>query len=145
MDTTHTKQVIWCSSSSFGKYCASPLQYLPIMCFISKVLAKIATPFRLLSQGCHNPCCSIVIVTAAFSVLQAALLILPSLHYRASLRSTPFVPFRLHSFQPLTVHRLPMIGSPAGRCGLRFCHSFWACPQCQPSMSKTPPKPCCKQ
>jgi hypothetical protein len=60
---------------------------------------------------------------AASTVLQAALLITPAFHFRASLRklrSTPYVSFRLYSFQPLAVHRLPMLGSPAGRCGLRL-------------------------
>jgi hypothetical protein len=45
---------------------------------------------------------------AASIALQAASLILPALHFRASLRSTPCVPFRLHSLQQLTVHRLPI-------------------------------------
>lgn len=31
-----------------------------------------------------------------------------------------FTPYQLHSFQPLAVHRLPVLGSPAGRCGLRL-------------------------
>lgn len=31
-----------------------------------------------------------------------------------------FAPLRFHSFQPLAVHRLPVLGSPAGRCGLRL-------------------------
>lgn len=36
----------------------------------------------------------------------------------------PYVSFRLHSFQQLAVHRLPIIGSPAGRHRLRGCHGF---------------------
>ena len=28
------------------------------------------------------------------------------------------------SGQPLKIHPLPMLGSPAGRCGLRFCYPF---------------------
>lgn len=31
-----------------------------------------------------------------------------------------FAPLRFHSFQQLKAHRLPLFGSPAGRCGLRL-------------------------
>lgn len=44
--------------------------------------------------------------------------------------STPFVSFRLHSFQPLSVHPLPVLGSPAGRHRLRGCHAFCNLPMC---------------
>ncbi len=48
------------------------------------------------------------------------------LHFTSGLRCAqhPYVSFRLHSFQQLTVHRLPIIGSPAGRHRLRGCHGF---------------------
>jgi hypothetical protein len=48
------------------------------------------------------------------------------LHFTTGLRtSTPSVSFRFHSFQPLAVHRLPVLGSPAGRFGLRLI--FFIC------------------
>ncbi|MFO7658868.1 MAG: hypothetical protein R6W78_17545, partial [Bacteroidales bacterium] len=59
-------------------------------------------------QGCHKTCGSNLRVTAALSGLRLPSLIAPSLHYRASLRSTPFVPLRLHYVQSPTDHRPPV-------------------------------------
>jgi hypothetical protein len=60
-------------------------------------------PFGLLSQGCHSSC--------AQSSSSRQLLCLFSHFVRSSLQS-------------LKIHPLPMLGSPAGRCGLRFCYPF---------------------
>ena len=39
-----------------------------------------------------------------------------------------FAPLQFHSLQQLAAHRLPMLGSPAGRCGLRL--NFFICLRC---------------
>jgi len=70
-------------------------------------------------SGCHSTCGSVVVLTAAYSGLQAT-----SLHFTFTLFRVSclnhFAPFRFHSVQSLAAHRLPVLGSPAGRCGLRL-------------------------
>lgn len=95
---------------------------------------------RLLSQGCHTSCSSLVIVSAAYIVLQKASLIAATLHFRASLHSAS-----LHFISPpfLSAFRSPpaaILGSPAHRPRLRGCHAF-----CKKEKAKVPPAPCCKQ
>ena len=70
-------------------------------------------------SGCHSTCGSVVVLTAAYSVLKAASLISPLLHSELRASTTP-LRCGSNSFQQLLAHQLPVFGSPAGRCGLRL-------------------------
>ncbi len=86
--TRPPKEEVRYSSSVVSKSHASPLQHLLYTCLFSKVKQKLhrlsGAPFH--SAVCHAFCCSAFFLMAASTVLQAALLISPAFHFRASLR-----------------------------------------------------------